>query len=55
MITGGLAHNAGFMNRIIEYIDWIAPVSVYPGEDELFALASGAMRYLDKIEDLKEY
>lgn len=55
LITGGLAHNAGFMNRIIEYIDWIAPVSVYPGEDELFALASGAMRYLDKIEDLKEY
>lgn len=55
LVTGGLAYNADFVNQIIEYIDWIAPVSVYPGEDELFALASGAVRYIRKEEGLKLY
>lgn len=55
LITGGLAYNTGFVNEIIDYVKWIADVKVYPGEDELFALASGAVRYLDKSEDLKVY
>lgn len=54
-ITGGLAYNTKFVEQIIEYIDWISPVSVYPGEDELYALANGAVRYLTKIEALKVY
>lgn len=54
-ITGGLAYNTEFIKQIITYIDWIAPVSVYPGEDELYALASGAVRYLEKTETLKVY
>jgi butyrate kinase len=55
LITGGLAYNTGFVNEIIDYVKWISDVKVYPGEDELFALASGAVRYLDKSEDLKVY
>jgi butyrate kinase len=55
LITGGLAYNAMFVNQIIENVDWISNVSVYPGEDELFALASGAVRYLTGVEQLKDY
>ena len=33
LITGGLAYNKVFVQKIIEYIDWISGVSVYPGED----------------------
>jgi butyrate kinase len=35
------------------YIDWIAPVAVYPGEDELRALAEGVFRVLDGEEQAK--
>jgi len=55
LITGGLAYNTVFVQQIIDYIKWIAPVTVYPGEDELFALASGAVRYLTGEEGLKVY
>lgn len=55
LITGGLAYNTAFVQQIIGYVKWIAPVTVYPGEDELFALASGAARYLSGEEGLKVY
>ena len=55
LITGGLAYNSEFVHQIIDYIKWIAPVTVFPGEDELFALASGAVRYLTGEEGLKVY
>lgn len=55
LITGGLAYNTAFIQQIIDYVKWIAPVTVYPGEDELFALASGAVRYLSGEEGLKDY
>ena len=34
---------------------WIAPVTVYPGEDELLALAQAALRVLNGEEQVKEY
>ena len=55
LITGGLAYNTSFVNQIIQNVNWIANVSVYPGEDELFALANGAVRYLTGVEGLKVY
>lgn len=55
LITGGLAYNSTFVNQIIENVNWIADVSVFPGEDELFALANGAVRYLTGVEGLKIY
>jgi butyrate kinase len=36
-----------------EYVEWIAPVKVYPGEDELQALAEGVFRVLDGEEEAK--
>jgi len=55
IITGGLAYNQDFNELITPRVDWIAPVTVYPGENELYALASGAVRYLSHAESLKEY
>ena len=36
-------------------IGFIAPITVYPGEDELLALAQGALRVLKGEEEPKEY
>ncbi|MBN1252702.1 MAG: butyrate kinase [Bacteroidales bacterium] len=39
LLTGGLANSKYFVNKIIERVYRIAPVHVYPGEDEMRALA----------------
>jgi len=46
LLTGGMAHSEGFRNAIREAVEWIAKVRAYPGEDELLALAEGALRVL---------
>ncbi len=55
LITGGLAYNEAFVEDITQRVKWIAPISVYPGEDELAALAQGALRYLQGQEPLQHY
>ena len=44
ILTGGIAHDAGFVRLLLERVQWIAPCLVYPGEDELLALAQGALQ-----------
>jgi butyrate kinase len=46
VITGGVAHSQMLLGWIEERIFWIAPVIVYPGEDEMLVLAQGALRVL---------
>ncbi len=46
LFTGGMAHSERLVAKLSEYIQWIAPVILYPGEDELQALAEGALRVL---------
>jgi butyrate kinase len=46
VITGGMAYAANLVNMIMERISFIAPVQVIPGEEELEALADGALRVL---------
>jgi butyrate kinase len=53
LLTGGMAHSARMVSGLKAYIDWIAPVSVYPGEDELRSLAEGVFRVLDGEEQAK--
>ena len=53
VLTGGMAHSDRLVSRLRKYIDWIAPVAVYPGEDELQALAEGVFRVLDGEEQAK--
>jgi len=47
LVTGGMAHSERLVARLRGSVEWIAPVAVYPGEDELRALAEGVFRVLD--------
>lgn len=55
LFTGGMAYVDFFIQLIRQYVDFIAPVFVYPGEDEMLALAEGALRVLRKEESPKIY
>ncbi|SHJ76045.1 butyrate kinase [Clostridium cavendishii DSM 21758] len=55
ILTGGIAYGQKVVEGIKSYVEWIAPVTVYPGEDELLALAQGAIRVLSGEETAKEY
>jgi butyrate kinase len=50
LFTGGMAHSQRLITSLRAYLDWIAPITVYPGEDELLALAEGVFRVLDGEE-----
>ncbi|MEN8203740.1 MAG: butyrate kinase [Bacteroidota bacterium] len=50
ILTGGIAHNPDLTGYIKEHVGFIAPVFIYPGEDEMRALAlNGAMLLSGKI------
>jgi butyrate kinase len=53
LLTGGMAHSARVLQSLRPRIEWIAPIAVYPGEDELRALADGVFRVLDGEEEAK--
>jgi len=55
LLTGGIAHSEYLTSRIADYVRFIAPVVVLPGEDELLALAEGALRVLNGEETAREY
>lgn len=54
-LTGGLAYSKVLTENIIESVNFIAPVHIYPGEHEMEALAEGALRVLNGSEKAKEY
>ncbi len=53
LLTGGMAHSERLVSKLRKYIEWIAPTIVYPGEDELQALAEGVFRVLNGEEPAK--
>ncbi len=55
VITGNLAHSDMLLNWIQERVAWIAPVRVYPGEDEMLSMAQGALRVLRGEEAPRTY
>ena len=55
LITGGMANSKWFANLIIERIYKIGPVYIYPGEDEMRALAENAEMILSGEIEAKEY
>lgn len=55
IMTGGLAYGKTFVEMISKRIDWIADIIVYPGNNELQALAEGTLRVLRKEEIPKVY
>ncbi len=55
LITGGIAYDKYFVNQIISYVHRLAPVHVYPGEDEMKALAMNGLRVVKGDAIAKEY
>ena len=55
LITGGIANNRHICSYIRSMVEFIAPVMVYPGEDELAALAENGLMILNGICNANEY
>jgi len=55
ILTGGLAGSSLLVRWIRDRVQSIAPVLVYPGEDEMHALAVGALRVLRNEIEPMEY
>ncbi len=55
IVTGGIAYDKAVVAGLKERCEWIAPFTVYPGEDELLALAQGGLRVMNKEEEAKPY
>ncbi|MDU1412053.1 MAG: butyrate kinase [Clostridium sp.] len=55
ILTGGMAYNKRITDYISEHVSFIAPVKIVPGEDEMLALAQGALRVLNGEEEAKIY
>lgn len=55
ILTGGLAYDQRLIEQIQERVDFLGPIFVYPGEDEMLALAQAAFRVLEGLEVLGEY
>ncbi len=55
ILTGGLAHSEMLTGLIETRVRFLAPVYVYPGEDEMSALAAGGLRVLEGEEATKKY
>ena len=53
LLTGGMAYSERVVRQLRGYLEWIAPIRVYPGEDELQALAEGVFRVLNGEEQAK--
>ncbi|MCR5688520.1 MAG: butyrate kinase [Lachnospiraceae bacterium] len=55
IVTGGIAYDKAVVEGLKQRCEWIAPFTVYPGEDELLALAQGGLRVMNKEEAAKPY
>ena len=55
LLGGGMVHSDDLVAQIKEACEFIAPVTAYPGEFEMEAMAAGAARALDGEEEVKKY
>jgi butyrate kinase len=55
IITGGIARSKMLTDWIKDWTGFLAPVHIYPGEDELQALAEAGLRILTGEEQAMEY
>lgn len=55
IFTGGIAYSKYTIGELTRRVGFLAGITVYPGEDELLALAQGALRVLNKEEEAKVY
>lgn len=55
LLTGGVAYNTKLMEKISDMVSFIAPVKIYPGEDEMSALAMNGLAILEGREQPAVY
>jgi butyrate kinase len=55
ILTGGIAHNTTVVSYIREMVSFIAPVTIYPGEDEMKALAMNVLMVITGKMKTKTY
>lgn len=55
ILTGGMAHNVRLTDMVKERVGFMARVEIVPGEDEMLALAQGALRVLNREEKARIY
>ena len=55
LLGGGMVHNKQLVEKITKACSFIAPITAYPGEFEMEAMAAGAIRVLGGFEKPKEY
>ena len=55
IVTGGIAYDNVVVQGLKDHCEWIAPFTVYPGEDELLALAQGGLRVINGVEPASRY
>ena len=55
ILTGGIAHNKSVVEYISEFCSFIAPIAVYPGENELESLVTNALVVLRGVITPKVY
>ncbi|HET6489581.1 MAG TPA: butyrate kinase [Syntrophales bacterium] len=55
VLTGGIAHSEMLTGWVKQRTEFIAPVFIFPGEDEMEAMAEGSLRILRGEETPREY
>lgn len=55
IVTGGLANSKRFIGYLTPLIEWIAPLYIWPDDNEILSLAQGALRGLKGEEKIKKY
>ncbi len=55
ILTGGIAHNTTLVSYVKNMVSYIAPVVIYPGEDEMKALAMNVLMVLTGKAKVKYY
>ncbi|MBD5523302.1 MAG: butyrate kinase [Lachnospiraceae bacterium] len=55
VVTGGIAYDKAVVEGLKAQAGWIAPMTIYPGEDELLALVQGGLRVLNGEEQAMVY
>ena len=55
LLSGGVSYSEDFVEKMTKACSWIAPISVYPGEYEMEAMAAGVMRIVRGEEEIQRY
>ena len=55
ILTGGVCHSTVITGQIVERVGFVAPVVIYPGEDELESLAENGYGILSGDFEIREY